>query len=95
MALLGVQVEDLDGQAAPVTAGALVTGVQSNTGASGAGMQAGDVIISVNGKSISDSASLRLALDPFHPGDSVNVGWVDANGNQKSAGVKLVVGPPL
>jgi S1-C subfamily serine protease len=94
-ALLGVSVEDIDGQSAPVSSGALVTGVQDGTGASSAGIQAGDVIVSINGKAITDSNTLRLALDPFHPGDSANVGWVNSTGSQKTASIKLVVGPPL
>ncbi len=92
--LLGVQVDDLNGQA-QATSGALVTGVQGNTGAKDAGIKGGDVLVSVNGTPVADSASLRLALAKFHPGDSVNVGWVDTAGGHHTASVKLIVGPPL
>ena len=37
------------------------------------------------------SASLRLALVKFHPGDSVSVGWVDSTGNRHNQDVKLIV----
>ena len=94
-ALLGVQVEDLNGQAAPATSGALVQSVQSGTGADSAGIQAGDVITTINGKAVTNPDALRVALGPLHPGDSVTVGWVDSTGSSKSASVKLVVGPPL
>jgi S1-C subfamily serine protease len=94
-ALLGVQVEDLNGQAAPVTEGALVVGVQDNTGASDAGVQTGDVLVTLEGKSVADSAALRKTLGKFHPGDSVRVGWVDSTGQKHEASVKLVAGPPL
>jgi S1-C subfamily serine protease len=94
-ALLGVQVAALNGQVAPVTTGALVEGVQQNTGASDAGIVAGDVVVSLNGTPVTDPASLRLALVKFHPGDSVSVGWVDSTGNRHNQDVKLIVGPPL
>src|SRR5204862_476724 len=53
-ALLGVQVQNVDGQNAAVKSGALVVGVQDNTGASAAGMQTGDVIVSLDGKPIAN-----------------------------------------
>ncbi len=94
-ALLGVQVQDINGQTTPVAAGALVVGVQDKTGAADAGIKTNDVVVSVDGKPVTNSASLRTLLVKLHPGDSVKVGWVDTNGTQHSAGVKLVPGPPL
>jgi S1-C subfamily serine protease len=94
-ALIGVQVQDINGQTAPVASGALVVGVQDNTGASAAGMKTGDVLVSVDGKPIANSAALRLILVKLHPGDSVSVGWVDSTGTRHDASIKLVVGPPL
>ncbi|MDQ1462063.1 MAG: hypothetical protein QOI08_3547 [Actinomycetota bacterium] len=94
-ALLGVQVQDIAGQNAPVSAGAFVVGVQNDTGASAVGMQAGDVLVSLNGKPIADQKALRTALYPFHPGESVSVGWVDSSGARHNADIKLIVGPPL
>ncbi|MDQ1381583.1 MAG: hypothetical protein QOJ71_2302 [Actinomycetota bacterium] len=94
-ALLGVQVQDVAGQNAPVNAGAFVVGVQNDTGASAVGMQAGDVLVSLNGKPIADQKALRTALYPFHPGESVSVGWVDSSGARHNADIKLIVGPPL
>jgi S1-C subfamily serine protease len=94
-ALIGVQVQDINGQTAPVSSGALIVGVQDNTGASAAGIQTGDVLVSVDGKPIADSAALRLILGKLHPGNSVRVGWVDSTGTRHDASIKLVVGPPL
>ena len=94
-ALLGVQVQDLSGQAAPVSSGALVVEVQDKTGAEDAGIKTNDVVVSLDGKPVTDSASLRSLLVKFHPGDSVNVGWVDSAGVHHDATVTLVVGPPL
>ena len=94
-ALIGVQVQDINGQTAPVSSGALVVGVQDNTGASAAGMKTGDVLVSLDGKTIANSAALRLILVKLHPGNSVRVGWVGSNGTRHDASIKLVVGPPL
>ncbi len=94
-ALLGVQVQDASGQNGPVDAGAFVVGVQDGTGASAVGMQQGDVLVSLNGKAIADQQALRNALYPFHPGDKVSVGWIDASGARHNADIKLIVGPPL
>ena len=55
-------------------------------------MQTGDVIVSLDGKPIANSAALRLALVKFHPGESVRVGWVDSTGKRHEASVKLIVG---
>jgi S1-C subfamily serine protease len=93
--LLGVQIEDIGNQSAPVTSGALVVGVQNGSGADQQGMKTGDVIVEANGKTVTDSQSLRDALSKFHAGDSVKVAWVDANGAHHEASVTLVPGPPL
>jgi S1-C subfamily serine protease len=93
--LLGVQIEDINGQPAPVSSGALVAGVQPGSGADQQGIQTGDVVTEVDGKQVTDSASLRAALSHFHAGDSVKVVWVDTAGSRHEAGVKLVLGPPL
>jgi hypothetical protein len=34
------------------------------------------------------------ALDAHHPGDSVNVTWLDTSGQRHGATVKLIAGPP-
>jgi S1-C subfamily serine protease len=94
-ALLGVQVIDNNAQSSAVASGALVKAVQDHTGASDAGMQKGDVLVTLDGKAVADSAALRSGLGKFHPGDSVSVGWVDAKGQRHDASVKLVAGPPL
>lgn len=94
-ALLGVQVQNLNGQTSPVTAGALVVGVQAKTGASDAGIKENDVVVEVDGKAVTDSDTLRATLVKLHPGDSVNVVWVDSNGARHNADVKLIPGPPL
>ncbi len=100
-ALLGVQVSDLDNQSltlpgnvAPVNSGALVIGVEGTSAASSAGIKTGDVVVSVDGKVITDQNGLHLALTKYQPGDQVRVGWVDTSGTQHAASVKLGEGPP-
>jgi S1-C subfamily serine protease len=93
--LLGVQIEDINGQSAPVSSGALVVGVQNGSGADEQGIQNGDVVTEAAGRQVTDSDSLRAALSHFHAGDSVKVVWVDTSGNRHEASVKLVPGPPL
>src|SRR5215475_13664004 len=67
--------------AAPVGSGALIAGAFCNAPAHSAGMLGGDVITAVNGQAVSSAAGLtRLMLSHYHPGDTVSVSWVDANG---------------
>ena len=93
-AMLGIQAQKVDGTSAS-TSGALVVGVQDGTGAAAAGLKQDDVIVSINGKTIADDSALRDALSHLHPGESVDVGWVDSAGTHHDASIKLVVGPPL
>ena len=100
-ALLGVRVSDVNNQGvngpstvAPVDSGALVIGVENSSGAGSAGIKTGDVVVSVDSKTITDQNALHLALIRYQPGDAVRIGWVDAAGAQHSATVKLGEGPP-
>lgn len=86
-ALLGVQISD-------GSQSAQVVGVQPGGPADDAGITAGDVITGVDSSPVSDGASLRAALDPFRPGDTVTVTWEDSTGQRQSARVTLVKGPP-
>ncbi len=100
-ALLGVRVSDIDNQGltlpnsvAPVDSGALVIGVEDPSAAVSAGIKTGDVVVSVDGTSITDQNELHLALTKYQPGDQVRVGWVDTSGAERTATVKLGEGPP-
>ena len=73
---------------------ALVEGVQSNSPADDAGIQEGDTIVSLSGKSVTSIDDLTSALAPHHPHDKVQLGWVDQNGDHHSAQVTLASGPP-
>jgi len=94
--LLGVQIMSADSAAAngiQAGAGATVAGVVSGTPAAGAGLTQGDVIVSVNGQSVSSPEQLQSALGQHHPGDSVTIGWQDQTGQTQSASVVLANGP--
>jgi len=85
--VLGVQVRD-------TSSGATVAGVQSGSPAEGAGLQAGDVIVGVGGRTVTSTASLQTALTGHRPGDSLQVVWLDTAGGQHTATVQLESGPP-
>jgi S1-C subfamily serine protease len=77
----------------PAGTGASVAGVVSGSPASQAGLAAGDVIVSVDGQSVSSPSALQSALEPHHPGDSVTIGWTDQSGQTQSAAITLANGP--
>jgi S1-C subfamily serine protease len=94
--LLGVQIMPSDSAAAngvQAGSGAVVAGVVPGTPADGAGLAQGDVIVSVDGQSISSPEQLQSALGQHHPGDSVSIGWQDTFGQTHSAAVVLTTGP--
>ena len=81
-AYLGVQTQDASGAGAQVAA--LTAGGPAATG----GLQAGDVITSLGGKSVDDSTALSSLVDSHKVGDSVEV-EVTRNGAKKTLTVKL------
>jgi S1-C subfamily serine protease len=87
-AFLGIQVDS--GQ----TGGAVIAGVVSGGPAESAGLQAGDVITSVDGRAITAPGSLTTYLLTKKPGNTVTIGYVDSFGSGQTASVKLASGPP-
>ena len=86
---IGVEVEDSTG-----VSGALVEGVQANTPAASAGLQVGDVITSLGTTPVTSSGALSSALQSYHAGESVQLGWVDSSGQQHTSSITLGSGPP-
>ena len=78
-AFLGVEVSAFSRGFSSVT-GAVVVGVWSGTPAESAGLVPGDVIVSVNGQSVSTPTELTTMLQALLPGDSVQLGWLDVSG---------------
>jgi S1-C subfamily serine protease len=74
--------------------GAVIANVQSGSPADDVGLQAGDEIVSLGGKSVSSISDLTSALAQYHPHDKVDIGWVDPNGDHHTAKVTLTSGPP-
>jgi S1-C subfamily serine protease len=94
--LVGVQIMSSGSAAAngiQTGSGAVVAGVVPGTPADGAGLTQGDVIVSVDGQSVSSPEQLQSALGQHHPGDSVTIGWQDQTGQTQSATVVLANGP--
>jgi putative serine protease PepD len=81
-AYLGVQTQDVSG------AGAQVAQVTAGGPAANGGLQPGDVITAVAGKSVEDSTALASLVDAHRVGDQVKVD-VTRNGSTKSLTVKL------
>ena len=63
-------------QAQGGVAGAQVSEIRSGAPAASAGLQAGDVITSVDGDSVGSVQELQSAIDTLKPGDTVKIGYV-------------------
>jgi S1-C subfamily serine protease len=78
---------------APVTSGALVCQAYRGTPAQSAGLTAGAVVTRLNGTTITNAQGLTAAMRSHKPGDTVQVTWVDADGQRHTAAIKLIAGP--
>jgi serine protease Do len=93
-AILGVSVQDVgpaDARAAGLSAirGVLITALPDrNSPAAKGGIQAGDVVIAINGRPIDRVSTLQRMLLDFEPGQTVTVD-VQRFGNKHTAQVKL------
>ncbi|MGH9102041.1 MAG: S1C family serine protease [Acidimicrobiales bacterium] len=81
------------GYVPPVRSGAVVAQVVPKSPAQSAGMAAGDVIVSFQGKAVASPQSLTQLITGHHPGDKVSIGWVDQSGGHHSASLTLGTGP--
>jgi S1-C subfamily serine protease len=89
-AMLGVGLEsDAFG-----SAGAVIAEVQSGSAADDAGLEAGDTVVAVDGNGVGSADELRSALEPLHPGDGVQIDWVDGSGASQRTTIELGAGPP-
>jgi putative serine protease PepD len=87
-AYLGVSVTEATGG----TAGAQLADVRSGTPAAEAGLQAGDVVTSVDGDPVGSAAALQSAIDAKKPGDRVIVDYL-RNGERRTVTVTLATRP--
>jgi S1-C subfamily serine protease len=87
-AFLGIQVQG--GGAG----GLVVAGVVPGGPAESAGLEAGDVITSINGRAVTTPKPLTSFLLTKKPGDTVTIGYMDPLGAGRTASVTLGGGPP-
>ncbi|HXY43005.1 MAG TPA: trypsin-like peptidase domain-containing protein [Acidimicrobiales bacterium] len=95
-AFLGVAVATYSEGFRPGAAGAtevVVLGVVGGTAAERLGIVAGDVITSLEGKSVSTASQLTTLMQQQHPGASVRIGWMDVSGGSHTASAVLGTGP--
>ena len=86
--LLGVNIRDITPDLAATiglhdNSGALVENLGPNSAAEHAGIQVGDVIVSINEHSVRDSGSLKAAIGLLRPGEKVVVGVIRDGHPQK------------
>jgi len=87
-ALIGVIVES-----STLSSGADIVTVETGTPAEGAGLVPGDVINSLADQSVQSATSLTNLMQKHHPGQKVELGWIDTSGQQHSTTVQLAPGP--
>jgi S1-C subfamily serine protease len=68
--------------------------VVSGGPAAQAGLATGDVITALDGQSVESATTISSILVGHHPGDKVQISWVDSSGQSHSATVDLGSGPP-
>jgi S1-C subfamily serine protease len=91
-AFLGVAISS-SGSGQGFAQGVTISGTQSGTPAAQAGLGQGDVITSLDGKSVSTGTDITEILVGHHPGDKVSIAWTDAEGQSHTATLTLGTGP--
>ena len=77
-----------------VTSGIPVASVKAGSPAARAGLEPGDVIVSLNGNPVPTYSKLVTRLLRWHPGDTARLAGVDELGSRSAATVTLASGPP-
>jgi len=100
-AFLGIEVDSTStnpfpgfgsGSASP-TSGVTIAQTIPGTPAASSALTTGDVIVSVNGQTVTSITSLDNILQTLKPGDSVTVGYTNASGTQSTLQLVLGSGP--
>ena len=91
--LLGVNIQTIDPEAAEtlgadIEGGAIVTRVFPNSAAEDAGLQVGDIIVSVNDKTVTTGSELRNTIGLLRSGDTVSIRYLRDN-KSRSTSAKL------
>ena len=74
-------------------AGALVVGVLCGTGAATAGIAAGDVITTADGRQVQSPDALTAIVAACRPGTVVPVTWVSTAGLARTSRIRLSPAP--
>jgi S1-C subfamily serine protease len=97
-AFLGIELSSSSSQSglgsSSGSSGATVSGVVAGGPAAQAGLAAGDVVTSLDGHTVDTATTISSLLTGHHPGDKVQIGWVDSSGQSHTATVDLGTGPP-
>ncbi len=91
-AFLGVSVTDA--ASAGYGAGVAVVGVASGSPVESAGLERGDVIVSLAGRAVDSATALRARVLSLRPGQTVKIVYLDYYGVSNTASVTLTSGPP-
>jgi S1-C subfamily serine protease len=95
-AFMGIEINtegQSDGFGQQQASGAELAGVLSGSPAANAGLGADDTITSLGGQTVTNAEDIQHILVKYHPGDSIQVTWVNAEGAQQSATMTLTSGP--
>jgi S1-C subfamily serine protease len=82
-----------DGNGDGSNGGAYLQNVEQGSPAAAAGLTAGDTITSIGGTSVSSFQDIQNVLVKYHPGDKVQVSWLDQYGQSHTATLTLATGP--
>jgi S1-C subfamily serine protease len=74
--------------------GAVVASVVPGSPADSAGLTEGDLITAINGTKVVSPDAVSRMVRSKKPGSTITVGYVDADGTNRTARVKLASGPP-
>lgn len=80
--------------AAAAGSGVAIAAVVPGSPAAAAGLEAGDVITSLDGRSVTSLDDVRSFLLQKQPGDAISVGYVDRLGQAATVAIVLAEGPP-
>ena len=94
-AFLGVQVVSypVPVPGNPASSGVGAAGITPGTPAARAGLEPGDVIVSIGGHAVTSAMSLRSVMNAYHPGDTASLHWVDQAGQAHAATIVFAAGP--
>ena len=76
------------------TSGAAISSAVNGGPAAQAGLTGGDVITSFDGQTVDSPTTLSTLMVGHHPGDKVQLGYVDSSGQSHTVTVDLGSGPP-